>query len=571
MSILPNFISTLLQRRNTPERKARLTVLVVLDGWGIAPPSQGNAIALAKTPNMNSFIASFPNTQLIASGESVGLPANVVGNSEVGHLTIGVGRVIDESLVRINRSIETGDFFSNDAFLKAVDHVRKNNSTLHIAGMVSSGNVHSSLKHLLALVDFCTRQKLPDVALHLFTDGRDAAPMDGLNVVTALEKTLTGSPNIHIATISGRYYAMDRDARWERTEAVYNAMTLGSEAVFPSASTAISSYYSQAITDEFIPPTSIAQDKSSLKLVNDHDSIIFFNFRVDRARQFAMSFILPDFEHLKGYEWGFDLDQGNTRKKVSSGSTFKRKKLISDLFSVTMTEYQSQLPASAIAYPHTTVEKSLAQVLSENNYTQLHLAESEKERMVTYYFDGLRTSRFTGEDVLIIQSPRVATYDKKPEMSVRQIAKEAVNVISRGKYDFIVMNMANPDMVAHTGNLQATIKGVEEVDAALGQVQKAVLEANGSMLITADHGNAEELITYNQSGFYFTSDSGSMNTEHSNNPVPFIVMNRELFQRGLVMTKGNLSDVAPTILSLMGLGVPKEMTGANLLQQTTKL
>lgn len=565
-----NIFSALFNTTPLVPRKTRLTVLVVVDGWGVAPPSQGNAIASAKIPNMKSFLINYPNTTLIASGESVGLPANVVGNSEVGHLTIGVGRVIDESLVRINRSIDNGDFFSNEALLKAATHVRNTNGTFHIAGMVSSGNVHSSMKHLYALIDFCTRQKLPDVALHLFTDGRDAAPMDGVNVLTELENALVATPHIKIATVCGRYYAMDRDARWERTGAMYNAMTLGSQNTFPSASTAVSSFYSQAITDEFVPPTSIVPSGMSPRLVKDHDSLVFFNFRVDRARQLSMSFILPDFENLKGYEWGFELDQGNTKSKISTGSTFKRTKVASDVFSVTMTEYQKQLPASAIAFPHTTVQKSVSEVIAGAGYSQLHLAESEKERMVTYYFDGLRTDRFTGEDVLIIPSPRVATYDKKPEMSVREIAKQSVRAIKRGSYDFIVMNMANPDMVAHTGNLQATIKGVEEVDTALGLILAAVLEANGTMLITADHGNAEELITYNQSGFYFTSDSGSMNTEHSNNPVPFIIMNKELFQAGVQMQKGNLSDVAPTILALMNLQVPEEMTGVNLLKKENK-
>lgn len=548
------------------QRKTRFTLLCVVDGFGTAPMSQGNAIALAKTPYVKSFLANYPNTLLIASGESVGLPANVVGNSEVGHLTIGVGRVIDESLVRINRSIDNGDFFENDAFLKTVAYLRQTNGTLHIVGLASSGNVHSSSKHLYALIDFCTRQKLPDVALHLFTDGRDAPPMDGLNVITALEKQLVSTPNIRIASVAGRYYAMDRDARWERTEAIYDAMTVGTKQTFPSASTALSSYYAQALTDEFIPPTSITTDGVAPHLVKDRDGVIFFNFRVDRARQLPMSFVLPDFENLKGYEWGFDLDQGNTKSKVTTGSTFTRKKILKELFSVTMTEYQKQLPVSMIAFPHTLVTNSLSQVLAEHGISQLHLAESEKERMVTYYFDGLRTDRFPQEEVLIIPSPKVATYDKKPEMSVRQLAKEAKKAIYGGKYDFIVMNMANPDMIAHTGNLAATIKGVEEVDAALGLIQQAVLEVDGTMFITADHGNAEELITYNQSSFYFTSVSGSMNTEHSNNPVPFIIMNKELFGKGVQMEKGKLSDVAPTILSLMHMPVPAEMTGVDLLK-----
>jgi len=541
-------------------------VLVVIDGWGIAPPSGGNAISQAKTPNMTMFLSKYPNTSLIASGESVGLPANVVGNSEVGHLTLGVGRVIDESLVRINRSIENGDFFENDALLKAAQHVRETGGTFHIGGMVSSGNVHSSIKHLYALIDFAKRQKLPQVRLHLFTDGRDAAPMDGINVIKQIEEAISAVPSIKIASIAGRYYAMDRDARWERTKQVYDAMTLGKGPQFASASAAMTSYYAQAITDEFVTPSIITSEGSPPSIVKDNDSIILFNYRIDRPRQISMSFVLPDFEYLKGYEWGFDLDQGNTKSKTSKGPTFKREKIVQNLFFVSMTEYQRQLPVSAVAFPNHIVNDSLSEVLSKLSYSQLHLAESEKERMVTYYFDGLRTERFTGEEVTIVRSPRVPTYDKKPEMAVREITAKFKSAILSDAYDFIVLNIANPDMVAHTGNLKATVQAVEEVDKAIGIMHDLVMSKDGTMCITADHGNAEELLTYNQSGFFFTSETGSMNTEHSNNPVPFVIMNKAFVGAGqsVEMQKGALSDVAPTILALMKVPVPESMTGKNL-------
>ncbi len=545
-------------------------VLIVFDGWGIAPPSAGNAIAQARTPNITQFLQNYPHTELIASGESVGLPANVVGNSEVGHLTIGAGRVIDESLVRINRSIENGEFYENDAFLKAANFVRQNNSTFHIAGMVSTGNVHSSLNHLSALIEFASRQKLAKVRLHLFMDGRDAAPQDGLNVVKEIESQISGTESIKVASISGRYYAMDRDARWERTQAVYDAMTLGKGNQATTATEAITAYYAQAITDEFIPPTLIVPTGGTPGVVSEKDALVLFNFRIDRPRQISMSFVLPDFERLKSYEWGFELDQGNVKSKVSTGPTFKREKILKDLFFVSMTEYQKQLPVSAVAYPNHVVDMPLAQVLSEKGLLQLHLAESEKERMVTYYFDGLKTDRFPGEEVQIVHSPRVSTYDKKPEMSAPEIVKQFKRALSHNKYHFIVANIANPDMVAHTGNLQATIRAVEVVDKCFGEIVNETLKYNGTLFLTADHGNAEELLTYNQSSFFFTSQSGSMNTEHSNNPVPFLIINQLYLGKGIQMPKGALSDVAPTILSLMGVQVPESMKGRNLFPDITK-
>lgn len=542
------------------------TLLIVYDGWGIAPESEGNPMTKANIPNFRFYTQNYPYTSLIASGESVGLPANVVGNSEVGHLTIGAGRVIDESLVRINKAIDDSSFYENDAFLAVAKHVRQNKTKLHLVGLASSGNVHSSMKHLNALIEFAIRQDIPTV-LHLFTDGRDAPPTDAVNVVREVELKIAEHPNIKVGSISGRYYAMDRDARWERTKLLYDCLVKGTGNTFKTASDAINYYYKSAITDEFIPPSCIVNQgiTAPQRSISDNDGIIFFNFRVDRARQLAMSFTVPDFEHLSQYEWGFDMGQGNNKVKKASGPTFERGVFPKNLFTVSITEYQKQLPVNAVAYPPVSVPEPFPEVISKAGLNQFHLAESEKERMVTYYFDGLRTERFLNEDVEIVSSPHVPTYDKKPEMSVFGLVKKLKAAISKDKYSFIVMNIANPDMVAHTGNLEATIKALEATDKATGEIVDVILKYDGSVFITADHGNAEELITYDQSGFFFTSEDGSTNTEHSNNPVPFLFINKAYLGKTDGLKEGRLSDVAPTILAVMGIQVPKTMTGISLL------
>lgn len=549
-------------------------VLLVLDGFGIAPPSHGNAIAQANTPNLDYYSQNYVYGQLIASGESVGLPANEAGNSEVGHLTIGAGRTIDQSLVRINKSIQDFSFFDNEAFLKAVDHTRQNNSKLHIMGLASEGSVHSALNHLYALIELCDKQNLTGVCFHLFTDGRDAAPTEGLAVITSIEKKLTDSTIGSICTISGRYYAMDRDARWDRTKLMYDAMVLGKGPIASSATQAVKSSYDKAITDEFIVPTVIQKDTK--KLVEDGDSVIFFNFRIDRPRQLTMAFVLPDFEKLKHVEFGYTPHSqklGKSKETKSNSPTFTREKWPQNLYFVTMTEYQKNLPVSDVAFPPPVVDGTLAEAVSRAGLKQFRLAESEKERMVTFYFDGLKDARFPGEEVKIVPSPNVPTYDKKPEMNIRGIVREFKNFLKKDQYHLFVMNFANPDMVAHSGNIDATEVALKAVDKAVGEVVLETLKRDGTVVITSDHGNAEELLTFRRESFYYTSDKGKVNTEHSNNPVPVYIISNTLKtstvgQKGQQIkfnVNGALEDVAPTILSIMGFEKTKQMTGRNLL------
>ena len=561
--------SSLFSSQQSIDPNLRPVVLLMLDGWGIAPPSHGNAISQAKLPNWNHFITNFPNCQLIASGESVGLPANEVGNSEVGHLTIGVGRVILESLLRINQAIESGEFFTNQAFQSAASQVLKNNSTLHIMGLTSTGNVHASLPHLYGLLDFAKRARLPKVAVHCFTDGRDAPPQDGINTIRQLEADLVENyPFARIASVSGRYYAMDRDNRWERTQKTYDALTLGKGPHAESASQAIEASYQAQKTDEFVEPTMIVPSGQEPFVIEDGDAVIFFNFRVDRPRQLTKVFVQPDFEKTVLLEKKSSRDIKHPLsifQPDTQVSTFNRDKKFTDLFFVTMTEYQKNVPVSAIAYGNEVVRIPMSEVISQHNLSQLHLAESEKERMVTYYFDGMRLEPFPGEEIVIIPSPKVGTYDKKPEMALPGVVKEFKKQLLDKHFQFIVMNFANPDMVAHTGNLQATIKACEHVDWALGELYSLVTKMNGSIFITADHGNAEELLTFDPSTFFYTTREGDTNTEHSNLPVPFVMINNDYIGKPQAMVNGSLSDVAPTILNFMKLPVPPEMTGKNLL------
>lgn len=563
------------------ENKAKINpmVLLVLDGWGAAPASEGNAITLAQTPNFDRYKIEFPYGWLIAAGEGVGLPANEAGNSEVGHLTIGAGRVVYQSLPRVNMAIEEGDFFDNKALLAAINHTKNNNSKLHIMGLVSSGNVHSSNKHLYALLELCRRQKIYQVLLHLFTDGRDAPPNDGLKVVEEIDKKIEEYGVGRVATISGRYYAMDRDGRWDRTKLAYETLVAGMGLQANSAVDAVKDSYRRGKTDEFIEPTIIVEDNISARLapanvkhsstVDDNDAVIFFNFRIDRPRQLTMAFVCHDFEQLKSVEFGYvphETKKVKSKKEKAQGPTFQRIKWPKNVFFVTMTEYQKNLPVSAIAFPPQQVVNCLAEVLAKNNLNQLHLAESEKERMVTFYFDAMKEERFTNEDVEIIPSPSVATYDKRPEMSLSKLLSRFKKRLNKNKYHFYVLNFANPDMVAHSGSLPVTIEAIEAVDKALGELVQEVLSKNGTVVITADHGNAEELLTYSTTSFFVTSKGGSINTEHSNNPVPIFLINKAFQGKKMKRLEGNLADVAPTILAMMGITKPQEMIGKNLLE-----
>lgn len=550
--------------------KIKPVVLVVLDGFGIAPHSEGNAITSAKKPNFDSYWNNFPHGELLASGESVGLPANEVGNTEVGHLTLGAGRIMLQYLKRIDLAIEKGQIYDNQALLEAASHVKSNNSKLHIMGLVSSGSVHSSIGHLYGLLEFCKKEEIPRVYLHIFTDGRDAAPNASLEVVEKLESYLETTRVAKIASVSGRYYAMDRDKRWSRTEKTYKAMVLGQGVTANSAVEAIKAAYAKGQTDEFIEPTILINSGNKPELIEDNDAAIFFNYRVDRPRQLTMAFVLPDFENLKSFHFGSDPDTNVEEGEVKISNTFVRQKVPKNLFFVTMTEYQKNLPVSAVAFGPEYVSDPLGKMISESGLRQLHMAESEKERFVTYYFNGKKEGPFEGEDVLIVPSPKVETYDKKPEMSLPKLVSECTKQIKRDLYGFVVINFANPDMVAHSGDLKTSISAIEIVDKYLGKLVETVLDCDGTVLVTADHGNAEELITYPSSSFYFTSDKGSINTEHSNNPVPLLVINNSLKGNRTILPKGGLSDLAPTILKLLNIQIPQGMTGNDLMASLSK-
>ncbi|CAN5323300.1 2,3-bisphosphoglycerate-independent phosphoglycerate mutase [soil metagenome] len=547
--------------------KINPTVLLVLDGWGIAPPSEGNAIALAKPKNYNEFLANYPHAELLAAGESVGLPANEVGNTEVGHLNMGAGRVILQDLKRIDKSIEDGSFFENKSFYRALFHAQKNKSKLHLVGLLSSGQVHSSAKHLYALLEFLKRNNAQNVFLHLFTDGRDAPPEEAASVFEKLESYLKANKIGQVATVGGRYYGMDRDKRWERTQKAYDAMVKGIGPVALTSVEAIKQNYAKKITDEFIEPTVISKNG----LISNNDAVIFFNYRIDRPRQITMSIVVKDFEGTN-ISWEFDPYSVKYEKKheentanIITKEPFPRGNPPLNLYSVTMTQYQKNLPVNEVAFPPEEVIDCLTEVLSKKQIAQMHMSESEKERFVTYYFDGLREERMAGEDVKIIPSPHVPTYDKRPQMSVAELAEEFKKVLNEDKYNFIIMNIANPDMVAHSGKIPETIKAIGAVDLALGEIVGGVLTCNGTILITGDHGNAEEMITYPSSSYFFTSKAGTMNTDHSSNPVPIIIINNSLKNSNKPIPNGKLADIAPTILKLMGIEIPPVMTGKNLL------
>lgn len=547
--------------------KINPVVLLILDGWGIAPPSAGNGITLANPVNYNYYLSIYPNAQLLASGESVGLPANEVGNTEVGHLNIGAGRVILQDLPKINEAIEDGSFFDNQSFYRAGFHAQENKSKLHLMGLVSSGSVHSSIKHLYALLEFYKKMGTQNVFLHLFTDGRDAPPEEAVSIFEKLEEYLKSNKIGQIATVTGRYYAMDRDRRWDRTQKTYDALVKGIGVNSPSAVEAITQSYSKGITDEFIEPTIINKDG----LIGNGDSVIFFNYRIDRPRQLTMAFVVSDFAK-SNLLWEFDpytvkYEQKHTKDKEVPLNTepFPRGTPLSNLFFVTMTQYQKNLPVNGIAYPPEEVADNLTVTLSKADVMQMHMSESEKERFVTYYFDGLREEKQAGEKDLIVPSLKVSTYDKRPEMSVDALTEEFKKVLNQDIYKFILVNIANSDMVAHTGKIAPTIKAIKAIDSSLKEIVDSVLTCNGTVLITADHGNAEELITYPSGTYFFTSQKGVPNTDHSTNPVPIIIINKTLAKSGKKIPNGILADVAPTILNLMKIEVPPIMTGKNLL------
>ncbi|MBI3290383.1 2,3-bisphosphoglycerate-independent phosphoglycerate mutase [Candidatus Microgenomates bacterium] len=543
------------------KKLAQFVTLIVLDGWGVDEPGAGNAITSANPPNFNRFWSAYPHTTLSASGEAVGLPRGEPGNTETGHLNLGAGRIIYQDLPRINFSIANGSFFKNPVLLGAVSHAKENNSNLHLMGLVGEGGVHSNAEHLFALLRLAKNEDFNRVFVHAFTDGRDSPPTSAPNYIKSLEEEMGSQGLGKIASIQGRYWAMDRDSRWDRTAKAYLALTQGAGNKAISATQAIEISYKNSRTDEFIEPTIIIDDSGQpISKIGDNDAVIFFNFRVDRPRQLTKAFVLPDFETQAQKEWDFDPYMVKYYKKhlaeIPQRPVFKRGKQLQNLYFVTMTEYQKSLPVR-VAFPPEVVGVSLGRVLSDNGIRQLRVTESEKERFVGFYFNGQQEQKFDGEERLIIPSPNVATYDQKPEMAAFEITNAVISEIKSisQPYGFILVNFANADMVGHTGNVGAAMKACLAVDQSIGQIVETVESIGGAVLITADHGNAEQMI----------DDKGKPRTEHSTNPVPFIACGKTFLGLNKNPLAGILADVAPTILYILGIAKPVEMSGRNLL------
>lgn len=506
----------------------KLIALIILDGYGINPREEGNAIMAAKKPNIDKLMAEGANAIMHTSGMEVGLPRGQMGNSEVGHTNIGAGRIVYQELTRITKSIEDGDFFEKKEFLDAIENCKKNNSKLHLYGLLSDGGVHSHNTHLYALIELAKRQGLKDVFVHCLYDGRDVPPDSAKGYTIELENKLKEIGVGKIATVMGRYYAMDRDNRWERVQLAYEAMVMGKGLTSDDAVKAVSESYQREEFDEFVKPTVIMKAGKPVASITENDSIIFFNFRPDRAREITRTFVDPEF---KGFE---------------------RPKGFFPVFYVCMTQYDKTLPNVVVAFKPESLTNTFGEYISRLGYKQLRIAETEKYAHVTFFFNGGVESVYEGEDRALIQSPKVATYDLKPEMSAFEVADEAVKRIDSKKYDVIILNFANPDMVGHTGVFDAAKTAIEAVDSCLGKVVSAIKAQNGIALITADHGNAEQMIDY---------DNGGPFTAHTTNVVPLIGIGLG----NMKLKEGKLADLAPTILELMGLDKPKEMTGVSLL------
>lgn len=528
-------------------------VLVVLDGWGIAPKGPGNAISQANTPNFDKLCQTYPYSQLGAAGESVGLPRGEDGNSETGHLNLGAGHIVYQYLVRINMSIADGSFYENPAFLGAINHARKNNSNLHLMGLVGSGGVHSNLEHLFALLHLCAQQDFKRVFVHAFTDGRDSPPNQAKAYLSEIKQVMDNEGVGQIATVMGRYYSMDRDLRWERTQKAYLALTQGKGFRAQSAVEAVEMAYKRGETDEFISPTIILTSNGKpVSLIGDNDATVFYNYRIDRPRQLTRAFLLDDLDQ----SWGYDPYKEKYQAPKNKSQIFDRGELLQNLYFATMTRYEEILKdKTAVAFKPTTIRMPLGKVLALHGLSQLRVAESEKERFVTYYFNGASAKEFENQDTIIIASPDVVTYDQKPQMSSFEITEALLSKIS--DYDFAIINFAAPDMVAHSGNIEAAIKAAEAVDLCLAKLlQKVVVQLGGYLVVTADHGNIEDMI----------NEKGEPDTEHSTNQVPFIVASQALENKKINMPRGILADVAPTILGLFNISPPENMTGRNLLK-----
>ncbi|WP_438312480.1 2,3-bisphosphoglycerate-independent phosphoglycerate mutase [Sporosarcina sp. FA9] len=500
--------------------------LIILDGFGLRGENIGNAVAQAKKPNFDLLWENFPHTTLTASGEAVGLPEGQMGNSEVGHLNIGAGRIVYQNLTRINKSIREADFFRNTALLKAIAHVKENDSALHLIGLLSDGGVHSHDEHLFALLKLAKLNDVDQVFVHVFLDGRDVAQQSALDYLQQTETMMQGIGVGKIASVSGRYYAMDRDKRWDRVEKAYNAIVYGiaHTAVTPTAGVLRS--YEQDVNDEFVMPFIIEELGQPVATVEDSDAVVFFNFRPDRSIQLSRAFTDKAFN-------GFE----------------KEAKKFTNLEFVTFTHYSDEVVAD-IAFSNENLEDTLGEVISNNGLRQLRIAETEKYPHVTFFMSGGREEKFVGEERILIASPKVATYDLKPEMSAYEVTNALINAIDNDLFDAIILNFANPDMVGHSGLLEPTIKAIETVDECLGRIIDALHAKGGSAIVTADHGNADEVITI----------EGTPMTAHTTNPVPVIVTHPELVLR----EGGILADLAPTMLKLLDLKQPDKMTGTPL-------
>ena len=502
----------------------KTTLLMILDGYGLASP-EGNAIAMAKTPNLDKLMANWPFQEGSASGMDVGLPDGQMGNSEVGHTNIGAGRIVYQELTRITKAIQDGDFFENPALLAAVENCKKNKSAVHLYGLVSDGGVHSHNTHLYALLELAKRHGLTKVYVHAFLDGRDTPPTSAKGFLMELEAKMKEIGVGQIATISGRYYAMDRDTQWDRVQKAYEALTEGKGNIANSAEECMDASYADGVNDEFVVPTVINKDG----VIKANDSIIFFNFRPDRAREITSAFCDPNF------------------------SGFPRKKLI-PLCYVCFTDYDPSTPNKEVAFHSQSMVNAMGEYLASQGKTQLRLAETTKYAHVTYFFNGGVEEPYAGEDRKLIPTPEVATFDLKPEMSAVEITDAVEEAIASQKYDLIVMNYANPDMVGHTGVIPATISAVETVDTCVGRVIDALLKVDGQAFICADHGNADKM---------YDNETKEAFTAHTTNPVPFILINCKT-AKGLEKG-GKLCDISPSLLEMMGLPQPKEMTGKSLL------
>lgn len=508
--------------------------LIILDGFGLndATAEQGNAIKAAKKPNIDKYLEKYPTTRLFASGMDVGLPDGQMGNSEVGHTNIGAGRVVYQELTRITKSIKDGDFFENETLLNAVENCKKNNSAMHFMGLLSNGGVHSHIDHLFGLLELAKRSGLKKVYVHCIMDGRDVSPTSGVDFLEQLQSKMNELGVGKIATVMGRYYAMDRDTNWDRVQKAYNAAVLGKGVPTSDVISMMKKSYKTKdangalITDEFIIPSTVTEDGIPVGVIKENDSVVCFNFRPDRAREITRTLVDPDFD-------GFE------RKYMH-------------LYYVCMTQYDASMPNVNVAFKPESLANTFGEYISKKGYKQLRIAETEKYAHVTFFFNGGVESVYEGEDRKLIPSPKVATYDMQPEMSAYLVADACVDLINQDKYDCIILNFANCDMVGHTGVFKAAVSAVEAVDECLGRVVDAIMAKNGKVLITADHGNADCMVD---------PETGEAFTAHTTNPVPLIVMGAG----DVKLHEGRLADLTPTMLDLMGLDKPSEMTGSSLI------